>query len=45
MNDEQKAAWKEALMPVHEFARTSQGDTGAEIFDMIKAEAKKITGE
>jgi C4-dicarboxylate-binding protein DctP len=45
LNDEQLAAWKAALEPVKEFARTSQGELGAEIFDGIIAEAKRITGE
>ena len=42
---EQRMAWKEALVPVQEFARTSQGERGTELYDMIAAEASSITGE
>jgi C4-dicarboxylate-binding protein DctP len=45
LTEEQLKEWKEALKPVQEFARTSQGDKGAEIYDAIVAEVKKITGE
>lgn len=45
LTEEQLNEWKEALKPVQEFARTSQGDEGAKIFDAIVAEAKRITGE
>lgn len=31
LNDEQKKAWKEALVPVQQFARSSQGEEGAQI--------------
>lgn len=44
LNDEQKAKWREALTPVQEFARTSQGDRGTELYDLIKAESDRIMG-
>lgn len=38
----QRDAWKKALEPVQKFARTSQGDRGAKLFDAIVAEAAKL---
>lgn len=45
LNDEQKAAWREALVPVQEFARSSQGEDGEKIYDAIVEARKEITGE
>lgn len=45
LTDEQKAAWREALVPVQEFARSSQGAEGEKIYDDIVAARKEITGE
>ncbi|HYE83168.1 MAG TPA: TRAP transporter substrate-binding protein [Clostridia bacterium] len=45
LNEEQKEAWRAALVPVQEFARTSKGDEGAKLYDGIVAEAKRIKGE
>lgn len=44
LNEEQKAMWKEALAPVQEFARTSQGERGTKLYDLIKVESDRITG-
>jgi C4-dicarboxylate-binding protein DctP len=38
----QRDAWKKALEPVQKFARTSQGERGAKLFDLIVAEAAKL---
>ena len=45
LNDEQKAAWRTAMVPVQEYARTSQGAEGEKIYDAIVAARKEITGE
>lgn len=45
LNDEQKAAWRKAMIPVQEFARSSQGPEGEKIYDAIVAARKEITGE
>lgn len=45
LNDEQKAAWLEAVVPVKEFARTSQGAEGEKLYDMIVAECERILAE
>ena len=45
LTDEQKAAWREALGQVQEFARSSQGAEGEKIYDDIVAARKEITGE
>lgn len=45
LTPEQRAKWKQALVPVQEFARTSQGERGTKLYDLIAAESKKITGE
>ena len=42
LNDEQKKAWKEALVPVQQFARSSQGEEGAQIYDAIVAAREQI---
>ena len=45
LTEDQLNAWKEAMKPVQEFARTSQGDAGAAIYDAIVETRKSITGE
>ena len=45
LDDEQKAAWRTAMVPVQEYARTSQGAEGEKIYDAIVAARKEITGE
>lgn len=45
LNEEQKAAWRKAMAPVQEFARSSQGAEGEKIYDAIVSARKEITGE
>lgn len=35
LTEEQKQAWREAVKPVQEFARSSQGEQGEKLYDMI----------
>lgn len=44
LTPEQRQKWMDALKPVQEFARNSQGERGKELYDAIKAEADRITG-
>lgn len=44
LNDEQKQAWRDAVKPVQEFARNSQGPEGEKLYDMIVEATAEIVG-